>query len=113
MAYWPGPAALVSSDTSGDPNELLPTDTCTFSLALDDSDPENGCLKYVARSGVTKTLRKHRPLIGNNRDEGHALTTHVDEHNEPVKLAPAKRGSISEYRDQPLTVFVSSLLVYG
>ena len=49
MAYWPGPQALNVSST----------DTCTFSLAMDDSTPENGCLRYLRGSGITKTLRPH------------------------------------------------------
>lgn len=84
MAYWPGPTALGVSQTS----------TCTFSLAIDDSDAENGCLRYVAGSGATKTLRDHQPLSG-SREEGHALTVHVDEDKEDVRLAPAKRGSLT------------------
>lgn len=47
MAYWPGSKALGVNCT----------DTCTFSLALDDSDEANGCLRYVVGSGVPKTLR--------------------------------------------------------
>lgn len=85
MAYWPGPAALG----------VTTTDTCTFSLAIDDSDEGNGCLRYVAGSGVKKKLRPHRPLIGDTRDEGHALTVQVDMEKEDVRLAPAKRGSIT------------------
>lgn len=84
MAYWPGSAALGVDKT----------DTCTFSLAIDDSDPENGCLRYIPGSGVAKTLRPHRPLVGDTREEGHALAAEVGE-NENVQLAPAKRGSIT------------------
>jgi len=83
MAYWPGPQTLAVDKT----------DTCTFSLAIDDSDEANGCLRYVAGSGVAKTLRDHRPLHG-DRDEGHALTVDVGD-DERVRLAPAKRGSIT------------------
>jgi len=84
MAYWP------SAEVLG----VEKTDTCTFSLAIDDSDSDNGCLRYVAKSGVSKTLRRHRPLAG-NRDEGHALTVEVDPKTEQICLAPAKRGSIT------------------
>lgn len=84
MAYWPGPQALG----------MTRTDTCTFSLAIDDSDPENGCLRYVSGSGAAKCLRAHKPLSG-SRDEGHALTVAVDEAAEDIRLAPAKRGSIT------------------
>lgn len=85
--YWPGPQALGMKHSNL-------TDTCTFSLAIDDSDETNGCLRYVAGSGAAKTLRSHQPLSG-NRDEGHALTAVVDEATEDVQLAPAKRGSLT------------------
>mmetsp|Transcript_26473 Transcript_26473/g.34482 ORF Transcript_26473/g.34482 Transcript_26473/m.34482 type:complete len:331 (+) Transcript_26473:77-1069(+) len=84
MGYWPGSKALGVDIT----------DTCTFSLAIDNSTPENGCLRYIAGSGVEKKLRNHAPLIGNSRDDGHALTIEVKD-DEPIRLAPAKRGSIT------------------
>ena len=84
MGYWPGAKALGVDIT----------DTCTFSLAIDNSTPENGCLRYIAGSGVAKTLRNHAPLVGNSRDEGHALTIEVKD-DEQIRLAPAKRGSIT------------------
>lgn len=83
MAYWPGSKALGVSRT----------DTCTFSLAIDDSDEENGCLQYVVGSGVNKILREHRPLY-NSREEGHTLTVQVGP-DEVIRLAPVKRGSIT------------------
>eukprot|EP00977_Amphora_coffeiformis_P002212 scaffold425_cov175-Amphora_coffeaeformis.AAC.71 len=85
MAYWPRTEALGG---------ITRTDTCTFSLAIDDSDEANGCLRYVAGSGAAKTLRRHKPLSG-SRDEGHALTVDVNQEEEEVRLAPAKRGSIT------------------
>lgn len=84
MGYWPGKKALGVDIT----------DTCTFSLAIDDSSGENGCLRYVAGSGVDKKLRTHAPLVS-NRDEGHALAIVVDEEKEPIRLAPVNRGSIT------------------
>lgn len=84
MAYWPGKGVL----------KVPVTDTCTFSLAIDDSLQENGCLRYVVGSGVAKTIRPHRPAAGNNRDDGHALVTDVGE-DEEIRLAPARRGSIT------------------
>lgn len=84
MAYWPGAVALNISTTA----------TCTFSLALDDSDEENGCLRYVVGSGHSKTLRPHRPA-SNSRDEGHALITDDVSDDEPIRLAPARKGSIT------------------
>jgi hypothetical protein len=84
MAYWPSKTVL----------KVDRTDTCTFSLALDDSTEENGCLRYVLGSGSSKTVRPHRPATGSTRDEGHALTTDVYE-NEIVRLAPATKGSMT------------------
>ena len=85
MAYWPGSSAL----------KVNCTDTCTFSLALDESTPENGCLRYVVGSGSQKNLRPHRPATGDSREDGHALTTDVDETKDDVRLACAKRGSMT------------------
>jgi hypothetical protein len=84
MAYWPSATVLGVADTS----------TCTFSLAMDDSLPENGCLRYVVGSGVSRTLRDHRPASGGSREEGHALVTDVLP-TEEVRLAPAKKGSVT------------------
>ena len=84
MAYWPSPQCLRVSQT----------DTCTFSLALDDSVAANGCLRYVAGSGVGKTLRPHQP-VASTREEGHALSVQVDMDSEEVRLAPALSGSVT------------------
>jgi len=89
MAYWPGPAALGVDNT----------DTCTFSLAIDDSDKDNGCLRYVVGSGVSRTIRPHKPLAGNTREESHALCAEVDENSEEIRLAPAKRGSLTIHNE--------------
>ena len=87
MAYWPGPQALNVSST----------DTCTFSLAMDDSTPENGCLRYLRGSGITKTLRPHRPLAGDSREDAHALTIRDEDiiKDDEICLAPAPKGSIT------------------
>ncbi len=85
MGYWPNPKALGVEETA----------TCTFSLAIDDSTEENGCLRYVPGSGLPRKLRQHAPLAS-SRDEGHALTIELDESKGDVeKLAPCKRGSIT------------------
>ena len=85
MGYWPGPRALGVDETS----------TCTCSLAIDDSDETNGCLRYIPGSGLSRKLRQHAPLSG-SRDEGHALKLNVDESKgDVVQLAPCKRGSVT------------------
>ena len=83
MGYWPGSAALGVDTTA----------TATFSLAIDNSNEENGCLRYVVGSGVSKSLRPHVPLSG-SRDEGHALTIEIGG-NEEIRFAPATRGSLT------------------
>lgn len=85
MGYWPSPDVLGVKETS----------TCTFSLAVDDSTEENGCLRYVVGSNKGKQLRHHVPL-GNSRDDTHALTIEVNEKDgDVIKLAPASRGSVT------------------
>jgi phytanoyl-CoA hydroxylase len=84
MSYWPGSKAL----------KVDSSDTCTFSLAIDNSMSDDGCLRYVVGSGASKNLRPHRPAAGDSRDDGHALTTDVGE-KEEVRLAPVKRGSLT------------------
>lgn len=85
MGYWPSPDVLGVKDTS----------TCTFSLAVDDSMEENGCLRYVVGSNKDKKLRPHSPL-GNSREDAHALTIKVDEkEGDVIKLAPASKGSVT------------------
>lgn len=83
MAYWPGPLALGIDHT----------DTCTFSLAIDDSNEANGCLRYIPGSGKEKKVREHRPLFG-DREKGHALTVDLAE-DDKIQLAPAGRGSVT------------------
>ena len=89
MGYWPSAKVLGVDETS----------TCTFSLAVDDSMEENGCLRYVIGSHKSNSLRPHKPLV-NSRDDGHALTIDVDEaKGDVIKLAPANRGSITIHNE--------------
>lgn len=85
MAYWPGPKALK--------NDSNCTSTCTFSLAVDDSDEENGCLRYVVGSHKDRSLRPHVPL-GTSREDSHALTAQVDD-SDVIRLAKARRGWVT------------------
>ena len=76
--------------------------TATFSLALSDSDVENGCLQVVPGSNNETELRKHLPTALNA-----SQIEKLDEHNDfstlSVKLAddeeivflPVKRGSMT------------------
>ncbi len=69
------------------------TRTVTFSLALDSTNQQNGCIRYIPSSGFDKKLRKHAP-IGSGRDEAHAISAEVFP-GEYVKYAEVARGSIS------------------
>lgn len=79
LGYWP----------TGTPEPL----TATCSLALDDADEENGCLKVVPGSQKGE-LRPHRPLHGHDRESSHILSVELTE-NDPVVLLPLKRGDMT------------------
>lgn len=79
LGYWP----------TGTPEPL----TATCSLALDDADPENGCLKVVPGS-QKQGLRPHRPLMGDDRSKSHILSVELSEEDRVVEL-PLKRGDIT------------------
>jgi phytanoyl-CoA hydroxylase len=79
LGYWP----------TGTPEPL----TATCSLALDDADTENGCLKVVpgSQKGV---LRPHRPLHGTSRENSHILSIELSSDDKVVEL-PLKRGDMT------------------
>ena len=75
--------------------------TATFSLALTDSDVENGCLVVIPGTNGEPQLRKHVPVdysgtgeIDANRDQSHTLMIESKETDEPIYL-PVKRGSVT------------------
>ncbi len=74
--------------------------TATFSLALTDSDLENGCLQAVPGSNKEAQLRSHRPKGASadaasvNRDESHTLVIDMKPTDEIIYL-PVKRGSLT------------------
>jgi len=73
--------------------------TATFSLALTDSDLENGCLQVVPGTNKETELRSHRPKGAEggeevNRDDSHTLVIDMKDSDEIVYL-PVKRGSIT------------------
>lgn len=78
LGYWP----------TGTPEPL----TATCSLALDDADRENGCLRVVPGS-QKKGLRPHRPL-GESREESHILSVELTD-DDPVVELPLRRGDIT------------------
>ena len=79
LGYWP----------TGTPEPL----TATCSLALDDADTENGCLKVVPGS-QKQGLRPHRPLMGEDRSKSHILSVELTDADEVVDL-PLRRGDIT------------------
>lgn len=79
LGYWP----------TGTPEPL----TATCSLALDDADSENGCLKVVPGS-QKQPLRPHRPLLGLDREKSHILSIELTP-DDPVVELPLKRGDIT------------------
>lgn len=79
LGYWP----------IGTPEPL----TATCSLALDDADSENGCLRVVPGSQKGE-LRPHRPLHGGSRDASHILSVELSPGDRVVEL-PLKRGDMT------------------
>ncbi len=67
--------------------------TTTCSLALDDADSENGCLRVVPGSH-RGPLRPHRPLNKSGDNTFEILTITLDP-GEPVVELPVKRGDIT------------------
>jgi hypothetical protein len=67
--------------------------TATFSLALSDSDIENGCLQVVPGTNRESELRSHKPKLG-SRDDSHTLVIETKPTDEIVYL-PVKRGSVT------------------
>jgi hypothetical protein len=82
LGYWP----------TGTPD----TQTATCSLALDDADAENGCLKVVPGSH-RKGLRPHVPLMG-DREESHILSVAMTADDRVVEL-PLRRGDITVHNE--------------
>lgn len=79
LGYWP----------TGTPDPR----TATCSLALDDADEANGCLRVIPGSHKGE-LRPHRPLHGDGRDSSHILSVELTEDDQPV-LLPVARGDMT------------------
>lgn len=82
LGYWP----------TGTPDTI----TATCSLALDDADNENGCLRVVPGSHK-QGLRPHRPLMA-DRDESHILSVALTDEDLVTEL-PLKRGDITVHNE--------------
>jgi hypothetical protein len=79
LGYWP----------TGTPGSTL---TATCSLALDDADQENGCLKVIPGS-QKRGLQAHKPLF-EDREKSHILSVDVND-AENIVLLPLNRGDIT------------------
>ena len=65
MAYWPPP-------------QLTPdTRTITFSLAIDSTTAENGCLNFVPGSQRARKVRPFKAQFAGGREEGHAVVSEL------------------------------------
>lgn len=85
-AYWP--------DLKGR-NEA----TCTFSLALDATTLDNGCIAFLAGSHRESKVREHRPV--SNREEAHAIGLELnDDEMSTLQYAQVPRGGISLHNDK-------------
>ena len=83
MAYWP--------DT---PDRR----TATFWLAIDDSTPENGCMRFVPATNAEPSLREHSPVFG-GRGESHALGTELRDDDVVVPM-PIRRGDCTVHNER-------------
>jgi ectoine hydroxylase-related dioxygenase (phytanoyl-CoA dioxygenase family) len=101
LAKRPGkPDAVFSwhQDLGYWPTNTPDTLTATCSLALDDADSENGCLKVLPGSHKGP-LRPHRPLHGQGKDEFHILSITLDPDETIVEL-PLRRGDITVHDEK-------------
>ena len=85
MAYWP--------DTPD-------TRTATLWLAIDDSTPDNGCMRFVPATNREPALRPHVPQFG-DRGESHALGTDLLDGDEVVTV-PISRGDVTVHNERVL-----------
>jgi ectoine hydroxylase-related dioxygenase (phytanoyl-CoA dioxygenase family) len=87
LGYWP----------TGTPETM----TATCSLALDDADGENGCLRVVPGS-QKGPLRPHRPLHQSGtsgRETSHILSITLDPTDQVIEL-PLRRGDITVHDER-------------
>jgi hypothetical protein len=83
MAYWP--------DTPD-------TRTATVWLAIDDSTPENGCMRFVPATAHEAALRPHAPVFG-GRGTSHALGTDLRP-DDAVVVVPISRGDCTVHNER-------------
>ena len=74
--------------------------TATLWLALDDSEVENGCMRFVPGTHLEPELRSHRPMTG-DREDSHTLLTELRE-GDDIKLAEIARGDCTVHNERVL-----------
>jgi len=86
------------------PKDTPDFNTVTFSLALNDADDSNGCLRVVPGSQLEPNLRPHRPYAlelkkkglvkGDTREDAHGLMTDLKD-GDVVHLLEVRRGGVT------------------
>jgi len=73
---------------------IRPLATCTVWLAVDDSTPENGCLKFIKGSHIEQKLKSHNENNSKNLTLNQELANEEFDETEAVNLV-LDRGQIS------------------
>ena len=73
------------------------TRTVICSLAIDDSNLSNGCIRFIKDSGAKMSLRPHCPA-DSNCEEGHTLIAGIGE-EEIVEHVEVQRGGITVHNE--------------
>ena len=73
---------------------IRPLATCTVWLAVDDSTPENGCLKFIKGSHIDQKLKSHNENNSKNLTLNQELANEEFDETEAVNLV-LDRGQIS------------------
>src|SRR3954468_7239525 len=99
----PGAVFAWHQDLGYWPSAAPDTRTVTCSLALDDANLDNGCLRVVPGSHTEPALRPHRPSAWSTspelRAEAHTLTVELGPRDVIVAL-PVRRGSITVHNER-------------
>lgn len=73
---------------------IRPLATCTVWIAIDDSTPENGCLRVIRASHKTKDLRQHETNLDTNLTLNQELTLTGHDEDQAVDIV-LKAGQMS------------------
>jgi len=75
--------------------------TASFWLAFDETDLDNGCLKFVDGSHREPRLRGHEPLLG-DRSQSHTMVAKVDPKVDSIRPARLHRGDATVHHERAL-----------